>query len=279
MGKHPQHPDVTKPATAHGIKPHKPTGPSSFLTSVLPGVLCCGLENVLKLLLPPACLLCGTKLSTRQCSPYLCPECASGCTKQPIAACPICAEPFQSKSAISHLCSQCTTSPAPFIWLKTIGLHADQLQYAVQRLKYAGQFQLAETLARLLIECLQPDISAFNPHTIIPVPLHPQRLRVRGFNQSLLIAHCLGAELDIRVDTKHLIRTKPTSSQTMLNLKQRHQNILGAFRIEAPLSPQRILLIDDVVTTTATCRECSKVLTKAGHRVAAVAISRASLQH
>ncbi|MDD2557920.1 MAG: ComF family protein, partial [Desulfuromonas sp.] len=87
-----------------------------------------------------------------------------------------------------------------------------------------------------------------------------------------------GAKLDISVDTRHLIRTRPTSSQTKLNLTQRRQNIHGAFSIGASLSARRILLVDDVVTTTATCRECAKVLAQAGHQVAIVALSRASLQ-
>ncbi|MDY0212192.1 MAG: ComF family protein [Desulfuromonadaceae bacterium] len=270
MFKHGSHPDDLAPIKASARKPLKLTA--------LPSTLAYGLEYILKLVLPQTCLLCGIRLNTQQEHPYLCVECTRACSKQPVAACQLCAEPFQAASAITHQCGQCTISPPPFIWLKTIGLHTDQLQHAIQRLKYAGQFQLAEALAHLLLERLQAEITEFNPHSIIPVPLHPYRLRSRGFNQSLLIARRLGAELNIPMDNRHLIRTRQTSSQTKLNLTQRHQNIHGAFSINAPLSPRRILLVDDVVTTTATCRECSKTLTQAGHQVAVIALSRASLQ-
>ncbi len=266
---------------SHPLRPltaRKPFAPLFLPPTVLYPLLR-SLEQILKQLLPPACLLCGIKLNALPGPPYLCPECARACVNQPIAACAICAEPFRSASVISHWCGQCTTSPPPFVWLKAIGLHAEQLQYAVHQLKYANQFQLAEALALLLLSRLRSDIVAFNPQNIIPVPLHPKRLCLRGFNQSLLVARHLGTKLDIPVSTRHLIRTRPTSSQTKLNLAQRHQNILGAFSIDVPLPPRRILLVDDVVTTTATCRECAKVLSHAGHQVAVVALSRASLQH
>lgn len=287
MWKHALHPRTVDPGRSSAQNgeqrprhplPAQKTTVASLRASTLPSALLFALKYVVKLLLPPACLLCGCSLNTLQRHPYLCPECARACAKQPDAACLICAEPFQSRSAIPHRCGQCTTSPPPFIWLKTIGLHAEQLQYAVQRLKYAGQFQLAEVLALLLLDRLRTEIISFNPHTIIPVPLHPRRLRTRGFNQSLLVARYVGAELDIPVDISHLIRTRPTSSQTKLNLAQRHENIHGAFSINTSLAPRRILLVDDVVTTSATCRECAKILTRAGHQVAAVALSRASLQ-
>lgn len=158
-----------------------------------------------------------------------------------------------------------------------MGTHTQDLQRAVHQLKYAGRFHLAQPLAQMLLQRLYPAIAEFAPQTIIPVPLHPKRLRERGFNQSLLVAQHLGTALKIGVNSRYLMRIRATRSQTDLTRKQRQQNLQRAFALHGSLEPQRILLVDDVVTTTATCRECATTLTKAGHEVAVVALGRARL--
>jgi ComF family protein len=176
-----------------------------------------------------------------------------------------------------HKCTQCVQHPPAFTWLKTIGIHADDLQLAVHELKYAGRFHLAHPLAQLLLQRLHREISNYAPQTIIPVPLHPKRLRERGYNQSLLVAQQLGSALKIDISSDYLLRIRATRSQTDLTRKERQQNLHGAFTLHGAITPQRILLVDDVVTTTATCRECATILVSAGHEVAVVALGRARL--
>jgi ComF family protein len=101
---------------------------------------------------------------------------------------------------------------------------------------------------------------------IIPVPLHAARLREREFNQSLLLADRIGRHLNIPVSCTALIRTAPAPPQTTLSRKERLKNLRGAFAVPRPesVAGQRILLVDDVLTTGTTVNVCAKTLRKAG---------------
>ena len=101
---------------------------------------------------------------------------------------------------------------------------------------------------------------------LIPVPLHPQRLREREYNQSLLLANGLSHHLQIPLLLSCLIRVKPTVPQTSLSKKERLNNLHRAFAVDHAfrIKDQRILLIDDVLTTGTTLHECAKTLRKAG---------------
>ena len=100
---------------------------------------------------------------------------------------------------------------------------------------------------------------------IIPVPLHPARLRTREFNQSLLLADQLGRHLSRPVSATNLVRTALTDPQTALSRQARLRNLRNAFTIRRPheLAGKRILLVDDVFTTGTTVNECAKTLRKA----------------
>jgi ComF family protein len=97
---------------------------------------------------------------------------------------------------------------------------------------------------------------------IIPVPLHPARLRAREFNQSLLLADQLSRHLAKPVSATNLIRTAATDPQTTLSRQERLRNLRNAFKIRRPqeLVGKRILLVDDVYTTGTTLNECAKTL-------------------
>jgi ComF family protein len=232
----------------------------------------------LRLLLPPVCHFCNRPIAPETSVPDICTDCFSSCIRQPGSACPICAEPYRASVIAIHPCSMCANHPPAFVWLKTIGIHQDTLLHAVHRLKYAGAFHLAKPLTQLLLQRAYSEISEFSPQAIIPVPLHSSRLRQRGYNQALLVARHLGASLCIPTFSRYLIRIRATQSQTDLTRIQRQQNLRGAFVTSGYLAPQRLLLVDDVVTTTSTSRECASILTSAGHEVAVVALSRAQLK-
>jgi ComF family protein len=111
---------------------------------------------------------------------------------------------------------------------------------------------------------------------LIPVPLHRIKQRLRGFNQSELIAHSAVCHLDrarFRVRKGILRRVRPTVSQTGLTRHQRRENVRGAFVVAKPdqLRDRTVVLIDDVYTTGTTLNECARVLRKAGAREVVVA--------
>ena len=122
---------------------------------------------------------------------------------------------------------------------------------------------MAKPLGRLMISALPQGVDT---DVIIPVPLHPTRLRAREFNQSLLLADQLSRHLARPVSATNLVRTAATDPQTTLSRQERLRNLRNAFEIRRPsdLSGKRILLIDDVFTTGATLNECARSLRNAG---------------
>jgi ComF family protein len=108
--------------------------------------------------------------------------------------------------------------------------------------------------------------SGIDVDVIIPVPLHPARLRAREFNQSLLLADQLSRHLARPVSATNLVRIAATDPQTTLTRQARLRNLRKAFEIRRPqdLAEKRILLVDDVFTTGTTLNECAKTLRKAG---------------
>jgi ComF family protein len=122
------------------------------------------------------------------------------------------------------------------------------------------------------------DAGAFD--LIVPVPLHPTRLRLRTYNQSLLLAVVLGRQLRTPVARRLLTRTRATPPQQGLPAEIRRRNLRGAFALRQKLIGDRVLLVDDVLTTGATVRECGRILREGGAAEVAVAvIGRARLHH
>jgi ComF family protein len=101
---------------------------------------------------------------------------------------------------------------------------------------------------------------------IIPVPLHLDRLRWRGFNQAQLLSQVMGRTHQIRIDPFLLERSRPTVPQTQLKESERRENVKGAFTVAVPerIQERQVLLVDDVYTSGATVAECTKALMRAG---------------
>ncbi len=104
---------------------------------------------------------------------------------------------------------------------------------------------------------------------VVPVPLHLQRLRWRGFNQSLVLAQAIGHRYSMAVDPYVLERTRSTSPQTHLTEHERRANVRGAFTATAPerLAGKQVLLVDDVYTSGATVEECTRALLDGGAKI------------
>lgn len=138
----------------------------------------------------------------------------------------------------------------------------------VLALKYQGRISLAPFLAHQMAEELLRRPENLPADRILPVPLHPVRLRERTFNQAELLARFLSRELDIPCESDLLIRCRPTRPQPDLTREERIRNVRGAFdlRGKARLNGLRILLVDDVLTTGSTARACARLLKSAGAR-------------
>lgn len=138
-------------------------------------------------------------------------------------------------------------------------LYNDAAADMVHRFKYYGCRYLGKNLASFinLPEDWQADV-------IIPVPLHPARLRDRGYNQSLILARRLGDCCGIPVRDDMLKRIRNTLMQSMTSREERRENVKDAFRASKECAGMRIILIDDVITSGSTVEECAKALKQAG---------------
>ena len=152
----------------------------------------------------------------------------------------------------------------------------------LRRFKYPepGLFGLdpaAEAIAAVLIQEAGRWAAGARPELVVPVPLHRVRLRQRGFNPAGLLANALACELGLRVDPLALTRIRNTPTQTRLSRSQRAKNVSEAFRARHRKLPDRVWLVDDVVTTGSTLREAARALQRAGaEQIVAVCAARTS---
>jgi ComF family protein len=220
----------------------------------------------LRAVLPVDCISCAQPLR-RDATPHFCDGCWTRIAPLTGPRCSRCDQPFVSKTAISrtpaHRCQQCLLRPPAYDRAWTLYPYLPPLQDAICALKYRKLFGLADSLSRLMIRALPPELNA---DVIVPVPLHPSRLRAREFNQSLLLADRLGRHLVRPVCTMSLVRTVATESQTSLTRSERLRNLRRAFVVHdaKPFDGRCVLLLDDVFTTGTTLNECAKALRSAG---------------
>jgi len=230
--------------------------------------------SILDFIYPPRCVVCGEWIGKWE---AMCTRCVESIKPVKHPMCPICGRPFES-APYDHLCGTCIESTPPFDAARSAAFYEEPLRDAILRFKFDGKTILAEPLARTASEALEMELWDVDIDSIIPVPLHPKRLRWRGFNQSLLLARHIGKRAGIWVDAYTLKRIRPTRPQVELTHKQRATNVKGAFAVSRPqfVDGRKILLVDDVSTTGATLRECAKMLRKAGaSNVYALTVARA----
>jgi len=228
-------------------------------------------KDCFDLFFPPRCLLCHAPQGASPDASF-CPRCLSGCLPVTSPCCPRCALPFATIGGGDHVCGECLLKPPDFAWTVAAGLYEEALRHAIHRFKFDGSIALDRPLARLLEAAWQRTAPAWIPDLIVPVPLHPHRLKQRTYNQSLLIARELGRHHQLPVDPHLLIRLLPTVAQAGLTARERHRNLRGAFALTRPLAGEKVLLIDDVMTTGTTARICASTLCNGGAGEVALAV-------
>lgn len=146
------------------------------------------------------------------------------------------------------------------------GVYDGPLMEAIHSFKYGKKTGLAIPLGKLLRETFFRFWDSQSIDMVIPVPLHIERLRTRGFNQALLLFSWWAEAANIPCNLRAIKRLHKTVPQTHLSKKERKKNIRGAFELRFPetIKGKRILLVDDVYTTGATVNECARVLIKGG---------------
>ncbi len=171
--------------------------------------------------------------------------------------CPVCALPTPT----GEVCGQCLKHPPLFGRTTAVFGYAFPLDKLIQAMKYGEQLALASAFVeKLMFGVDQNDL----PDCIIPMPLHPAKLRKRGFNQSLLLSAKIARELSIGLQPNACQRVRDTPPQSALPWKERKKNMRDAFRCDADLTGKHVALVDDVLTTGASLNALAEAVQKRG---------------
>ena len=221
-------------------------------------------STLFQFFLPPQCPCCEKCLEENQ--QGFCSNCLSEIHWIEPPFCSICGIPYISKETESHPCGACVTHRKYFTIARALGAYEATLQKAIHHWKYEGKTNLTPFFAEWMAEGLTRYWKTDSFDFLIPVPLHTQRLRERGFNQALLLVKELSRRSGIPYRKTILQKKKPTVPQVNLSGAERERGLRGAFHVVGmeELEGKWVLLVDDVYTTGATVNECSKVLLRGG---------------
>lgn len=211
-------------------------------------------RSLIDFVFPPVCVQC------KKVGAALCANCMADLPRISKIICARCGRPTPKPLAT---CRHCKQRPLPLNHIRAPLTYVDPIASIIHKLKYNHQFALAEPLAQIILESWLPDNKPYG--IIVPIPLHAQRQKKRGFNQSALLAKHLGEHLQIPVNETALKRIRHTPPQVGLHANERLANMQGAFWADPhQVSGQPITLIDDVYTTGATLSAAANALLAAG---------------
>ena len=241
------------------VGPGSPTGFRARKGSRIRSLVRPAIAPLLDFLFPPCCLACGNRLAVSDalmCAP--CMRRAPGLDDDDVAL----------QRARAHLRTESGIEDVNALW------HFEgPVRDLVHSIKYGGLWSAAEAAGERLGHHLERAPDRWLPDLIIPVPLHPARLRERGYNQSACIARGVSRISGVPVCENAAVRTRDTATQTSLDHLRRRKNVAGAFRVRRPeiIRDARVLIVDDVVTTGATVGALAQALLQSGCRACAAA--------
>jgi ComF family protein len=229
-------------------------------------------KALVDLVFPPCCAGCGKHLAAG----ILCELCADQIERITSPKCPRCSIPFDGAGA-DHLCGECIVKPPPFTSTSAAFNYAGPIADGIKALKYGPRVERAGPLSQMWLQATEQTGNRPEVDVAIPVPLDARRLRERGFNQTVLLAKPLLRAWRLPLDCSSLLKAKGRPTQASLSIEERKKSLRGAFlplssRARTRLQDRRVLLLDDVMTTGATARECARVLLEGGAAEVHVAV-------
>lgn len=224
-------------------------------------------KPLLDLLFPPGCVFCAGRLAEGMTALLICRSCLAE-IPAPESCCSKCAQPLESSQ---ESCRKCSGLVFAFSGACTVQVYSGLVKTAIHNYKYNGRKGMASTFGGLMAQQVKlsgwPEIEA-----IVPVPLHHSRLSERGYDQALLLAQVVAAELRLPLK-KALLRKSATPSQTKLFARERWENVSQAFELAAGQAlPARLLLVDDLLTTGATAHFAAQTLLAGGAKEVYLAV-------
>jgi len=217
---------------------------------------------------PAPCRICGQTLLRASRIP-ICEACLEQFERVVSPMCACCGRPFPAaahETAAIQICRLCRMNFYAFERARSFAMYNDTLSEAIVLLKYEEVTRLGDWFAARLAEIVFQAPDGWRADVVVPVPLHAERRRERGYNQAKLIARPLAKRLRLKLEPRLLVRTKPRPPQLVLSRRQHWDSVRGAYATRPGLRVDnlRVLLVDDVLTTGATLDACARALRKAG---------------
>lgn len=212
--------------------------------------------GILEILYPARCPICHGILKGRD---GICLECRKKLPYIREPKCKKCGK--QMESAEEEYCRDCKRFSHAFDRGAAVYTYNDVMARSIAMFKYHNRREYAKVYAKEMYRCCSRFLKSCAPEVILPVPIHRQKKRQRGFNQAELVAKELGKLLNVPVDADYLIRKAKTIPQKELTRQQRKRNLKEAFEVSKDGKYyKRVLLIDDIYTTGATMDAVSEIL-------------------
>ncbi|PKM52688.1 MAG: amidophosphoribosyltransferase [Firmicutes bacterium HGW-Firmicutes-7] len=226
------------------------------------GVINKVIKMILALMYPKRCLLCDEVLPLGEQS-TTCSKCRNDVKWIGGNICKRCGKPLECHRL--DFCYDCSKKNHYFHEGRGMWVYEDAVKNAIHKYKYSNRKGYGKSFAQELYQFYIENIT-WDIDCITSVPLHPDKLNERSFNQAALIADILGRRLDIVVDNCLLYRTKNTEPQKDLSDLERILNVKDAFSIcdSSSCTGKNILIVDDIYTTGSTINECAKELKNHG---------------
>jgi ComF family protein len=222
-------------------------------------------EGILHFVYPPVCAGCAEPISPAEPLEF-CPSCRGSLDLVGGPSCPTCGVPLSPEAPGPYECGACLAGLYRFDRARAAGAYRGLLREVIHRFKYDGHIALARPLAQLMLPGAKELCTFHEINVVLPVPLHPRRLRERGFNQAALLARRVGVSLNIPVEYTVLRRLRWTEPQIGLSSRERAENVRGAFGLtnRRAVRNRTVLLVDDVFTTGETVDQCVRELKRGG---------------
>ena len=217
---------------------------------------------VIDALLPSHCLTCDTLVNGPG---QFCPDCFRATTFITAPHCRSCGRPFpHANHASVVVCDDCAAAPPPWGEARAAMTYDAQSRRLVLPFKHVDRPELAQALARMMARAGAALLTRAD--VLVPVPLHRFRLLGRRYNQSALLAQSLSRLSGVRTVPDALRRTRATQSLGELSAEARTRTLAGAIAVRrhAAVAGRHVLLVDDVLTSGATARDCTRALLEAG---------------
>lgn len=220
------------------------------------------MKEIGEVFFPPSCVMCSAVGG--EVADGLCSQCMAEVSYVYSPLCAVCGQAFTTTTPADHLCEECLRVSPPFRWARSIAYYEEPVRTLLHRLKYNFDTTVCDPLLKIAGNY---DISCYKDcDYIVPVPLHIQKLKKRGFNHAQHLAKLFFPKRPQDIVADGLVKKRKTVSQISLDAARRKANLKAAFVVKDTdiFRNKKICLVDDVYTTGTTVAECSRSLIDGG---------------